>query len=134
MFGVAALAVASGSAACGNGDNAASPVPTASARVNSATPATRITSAAPATTPTSNTESGTTALAAKLKKEPDYKGLPDTFANCMVGVIMKYGDKQGIQAYIDGKIKLDDIKGANSKAANDAGFKCTELVTATPRS
>jgi hypothetical protein len=72
------------------------------------------------------------ALLKRLKKEPDMKGVPDAFADCMVDVIIKYAKPDEIKKYLSGKIELDTLDSLNSDGANDAGFKCTKLVTAPP--
>jgi hypothetical protein len=69
-------------------------------------------------------------LVKAMLAEPDFDGIPadakKNLADCMANVIIKYGDKKGIEKYIDGDIKLDDIKGANSKKAEEEGFACAE--------
>ncbi|MDF5752163.1 hypothetical protein [Spongiactinospora sp. TRM90649] len=65
-------------------------------------------------------------LLAKFKTEKDAEGTPETAMNCLVDVMLKYGDKASLQDYIDGKVKADDIKGLgpSNKDAEAAGFKC----------
>lgn len=84
--------------------------------------------------PARSTEKSTaqtkTALIKVLKTEPDFAGLPAGpgafLANCMADVIIKYGKPASIEEYIDGSIKLDDIKGSDSAEAEEAGFACAE--------
>jgi hypothetical protein len=73
------------------------------------------------------------AVLKRFKKVPDAKGLPDDFTDCMANVIMKYAKPDEIEKYASGEIKLDKLDNSlNADEANDAGFKCTDLVTAPP--
>lgn len=67
-------------------------------------------------------------LTEKIKTEPDVKGVPDSVVSCMVDVMLKYGDKAALQGYVDGSVKMDDIKGLGdeNKKAKEAGWKCAE--------
>ena len=58
--------------------------------------------------------------------------VPGVYVDCMTDVILTYGDRDSVQRYLDGKIKMGDIKDLNTHQANAAGFKCTDLVTAPP--
>ena len=66
------------------------------------------------------------ALISKLKTEPDYKGVPDTGLDCLAGVFLKYGDKAGLKAYVDGKDKLDGLQafGSSEQQAKTEAVKC----------
>jgi hypothetical protein len=74
------------------------------------------------------------AVVSKLKSEPDFKDVPsnvaDDVVNCMADVAMKYGDKADLKSYVDGKIKMDAIKGLspNDKEADAAAGKCAEMA------
>ncbi|MEV0160265.1 hypothetical protein B0I32_118145 [Nonomuraea fuscirosea] len=65
-------------------------------------------------------------LLAKFKTEKDAEGVPDKALNCLVDVMLKHGDQAGLQDYIDGKVKVDDIKGLgpSNKKSEEEGFKC----------
>lgn len=65
-------------------------------------------------------------LLAKFRTEKDAQGVPENALNCLVDVMLKHGDKAGLQDYIDGKVKVDDIKGLgpSNKESNEEGFKC----------
>jgi hypothetical protein len=65
-------------------------------------------------------------LLAKFKTEKDAEGVSETAMNCLVDVMLKHGDKAGLQDYIDGKVKVDDVKGLgpSNKKSEEEGFKC----------
>jgi hypothetical protein len=65
-------------------------------------------------------------LLAKFKTEKDAQGVPEPALNCLVDVMLKHGDQAGLQDYIDGKVKVDDVKGLgpSNKKSNEEGFKC----------
>ncbi|MEU8355793.1 hypothetical protein AB0C27_07235 [Nonomuraea sp. NPDC048882] len=65
-------------------------------------------------------------LLAKFKTEKDAQGVPEAALNCLVDVMLKHGDQAGLQDYIDGKIKVDDVKGIgpSNKQSNEDGAKC----------
>ncbi|MEO3828198.1 hypothetical protein [Actinomadura sp. B10D3] len=73
------------------------------------------------------------ALVSKLKSEPDLQGLPagvvDKMANCMADVALKYGDKGDLEGYVDGKVKIDDVKGTSDKEAEAEAEKCAKAAT-----
>jgi hypothetical protein len=74
------------------------------------------------------------ALAAKLKSDPELKGIPsnviDGLADCMADVALKYGDKGDLKKYVDGEVKLDDVKGVgpNDKEAEADAEKCAKAA------
>jgi hypothetical protein len=68
------------------------------------------------------------ALTGKLKTESDFKGLPSSVTDCFADAMLKYGDKDDLQKYVDGKLKLDDIGGMDGKDAEAAGQKCADKV------
>jgi len=65
-------------------------------------------------------------LLAKFKTEKDAQGVPEDAVNCLVDVMLKHGDPADLQDYIDGKVKVDDIKGLgpSNKESEEEGFKC----------
>ncbi|GAA3219473.1 hypothetical protein [Nonomuraea helvata] len=70
-------------------------------------------------------------LVTKLSADEDFKGLPANVMECMADLAMKYGDKDDLQSYMDGKIKkVDEVKGLgqNDKEAEADAEKCTKLV------
>jgi hypothetical protein len=131
LTAVAATAF-TGTACSSSKDDTTTVVP-ASAPASASTPASAATTKATGKQQQQG-DSTKAALKGKISKEPEAKGMPDVFINCMVDVMVKYGDKDSIQSYIDGKIKADDIKGLKTHEANTAGFKCADLVTAPPSS
>ncbi|GAA4205658.1 hypothetical protein [Actinocatenispora rupis] len=68
------------------------------------------------------------ALSDKLKTEADFKGLPDSFADCMADAMLKYGDQDDLQKYVDGKLKVDSVGGLDGKDAEAAAQKCADQV------
>ncbi len=68
------------------------------------------------------------ALKSKMKSEQDFKGAPNSFIDCMVDATLKYADKDSLQSYVEGKTKLDDVKGLSpaNKEAYTAAQKCAE--------
>ncbi|BCJ30168.1 hypothetical protein [Actinocatenispora sera] len=67
-------------------------------------------------------------LTAKLKTESDFKGLPSSVTDCFADAMLKYGDKDDLQKYVDGKIRIDYVGGMDSKDAEAAGQKCADKV------
>ncbi|MBC6458613.1 hypothetical protein [Actinomadura sp. HBU206391] len=74
------------------------------------------------------------AMVSKLKSEPDFKEVPsdvaDKVVNCMADVALKYGDKADLKSYVDGKIKMDAVKGVgpNDKQSEAEAGKCAEMA------
>ncbi|HEU5156118.1 MAG TPA: hypothetical protein VFU43_03915 [Streptosporangiaceae bacterium] len=68
------------------------------------------------------------ALKSKMKSEQDFKGAPNSFIDCMVDATLKYADKDSLQSYVDGKTKLDDVKGLSpaDKEARKAAETCVQ--------
>ncbi|MFI6882363.1 hypothetical protein [Streptosporangium canum] len=67
------------------------------------------------------------ALVDKMKKNPESKGISDSTLDCMVDVIMKYGDQATLQGIIDGKVNIDnDFKafGAKENQVQEEINKC----------
>ncbi|HEY3502769.1 MAG TPA: hypothetical protein VGN37_08330 [Actinocatenispora sp.] len=68
------------------------------------------------------------ALKDKLKTESDLKGVPDSVTDCMADVMLKYGDKDDLQKYVDGKIRVDYVGGLDGKDADAASQKCVDKI------
>ncbi|MGI5493532.1 hypothetical protein [Microtetraspora malaysiensis] len=70
------------------------------------------------------------ALIAKIKaSDADFKDVPEKTMACLADAVIKYGDQDSIQGYLDGSVKsVDDIKGLGkeNKEAEAAGAKCVE--------
>ncbi len=66
------------------------------------------------------------ALRAKLKTEGKLSALSDPQLDCFTDVINKYSDAGDLNDYVDGKTKLDDIRGRGSgeQAAKDESAAC----------
>ncbi|TDC98407.1 hypothetical protein [Actinomadura sp. 7K507] len=73
-------------------------------------------------------------LVSKIKSEPEFKEIPsnvaDDVVNCMADVALKHADKADLKSYVDGKIKMDEVKGvgADNKEATAAAGKCGEMA------
>ncbi|MGW1616972.1 hypothetical protein ACWCQZ_47910 [Streptomyces sp. NPDC002285] len=65
-------------------------------------------------------------LIEKIKADPETKGAPEATVTCMADAMLKYGDKDSLQGYLDGSVKMDAIKGLGkeNKEAKDAGLEC----------
>ncbi|MCX5233192.1 hypothetical protein [Streptomyces sp. NBC_00233] len=64
-------------------------------------------------------------LVAKLKSEPDFKTIPDAAMTCVAEVVLKYGDQEDLQGYVEGTVKVTDIKGLEkNKESEKAGLDC----------
>ncbi|MFD1540525.1 hypothetical protein [Nonomuraea guangzhouensis] len=66
------------------------------------------------------TDAGTidkaTLIDAMKKKTPDLKELPASTFDCMVGVMIKYGDQPTLQGIVDGKLDVsNDFKAFGAK-------------------
>ncbi|MFI6796672.1 hypothetical protein [Streptosporangium canum] len=67
-------------------------------------------------------------LIAKMKEKPESKDIPASTMECMVDVLMKYGDQGTLQGIIDGKVNIDnDFKafGAKEQQVQDEVSKCS---------
>jgi hypothetical protein len=49
-------------------------------------------------------------VAAKLKSEPQIKGLSEKGIDCLAGTLVSHGNKADVKKYVDGKKKLDDVR------------------------
>lgn len=69
-------------------------------------------------------------LTSKIKAEKDFKDVPASFIDCMADVTLKYADKKSLQDYVDGKVKLDDVKGLgeDNKAGSAEAEKCVQAA------
>ncbi len=70
------------------------------------------------------------AVSKRLQEETEIAKLPadkrKPYADCLAKVVLKYGNKDDLKAYVDGKKQADDIRGMDGDAADDAAEKCAE--------
>jgi len=50
------------------------------------------------------------------------------YADCLAAAAVKYGNKDDVKAYVDGRKQADDIRGMDRAAAKAAVNKCAERV------
>jgi hypothetical protein len=55
------------------------------------------------------------ALKSKLKSETEFSSLTDAQVNCIAGVLIKYAKKGDLNDYVDGKKKVEDVRGPADK-------------------
>lgn len=64
----------------------------------------------------------------RLQEETELQKVPAAnrkkYADCLAEVAVKYGNKDDLKAYLDGKKQADDIRGMDSDAAEQAAKKC----------
>jgi hypothetical protein len=68
-------------------------------------------------------------LVNKMKSDAAFKGLKDSQVKCLADVAVKYGKKDQINKYIDGKEDSDGINASsesNNKKAEAAAQKCVK--------
>ena len=55
------------------------------------------------------------ALVGKLKTESLFKTLNDKQVGCIADVLLKYASAKDLSAYVDGKKKVEDVRGPKDK-------------------
>jgi hypothetical protein len=69
------------------------------------------------------------ALKTKLKSESEFSTLTDTQVNCIAGVLLKYAKAGDLADYVNGKKKVEDVRGPADKE-DDVTKETTACVTA----
>ncbi|MGP3989244.1 hypothetical protein [Streptomyces sp. 3N207] len=58
------------------------------------------------------------------------KGVPqakqDKMTDCLTDVMMEDADQDDLQKYVDGEIKIDDVKAEDGKDTDDSSKKCAK--------
>ncbi len=62
-------------------------------------------------------------VSSKLKSDAQFKALNDKQRDCLADLMLKKGNKGDLKQWIDGKKKLEDIKG-DSNGIESAASKC----------
>lgn len=62
-------------------------------------------------------------ISAKLKADSQFKVLNDKQRDCLADLMLKKGNKGDLKAWVDGKKKIDDVRG-DSNGMEDAARKC----------
>jgi hypothetical protein len=62
-------------------------------------------------------------VSAKLKADSQFKALNDKQRDCLADLMVKKGNKDDLKAWVDGKKKIDDVRG-DSSGMEDAARKC----------
>jgi hypothetical protein len=67
-------------------------------------------------------------VAAKLKSEPQVKGLSQKGVDCLARTLIDHGNKSDVKKYVDGKKKLDDVRqsSGNDKSVQEELQKCVK--------
>lgn len=63
-------------------------------------------------------------VSAKLKSDPRFSVLNDKQRDCIADLMMKKGSKADMKKWVDGKKKLDDVRG-DSTGIQSGVTKCT---------
>lgn len=62
-------------------------------------------------------------ISAKLKSDAQFKVLTDKQRDCLADLMLKKGNKGDLRKWVDGKKKIDDVRG-DSDGLEDAASKC----------
>lgn len=73
------------------------------------------------------------AVSKELDSDPDTKGAfpkdkQQKYADCVADVLLKKGNKDDINAWLDGAIKIDDIRGVSGNSADKDFEACAKTV------
>ncbi len=64
-----------------------------------------------------------TDISAKLKSDSQFKALNDKQRDCLADLMLKKGNKGDLKDWVDGKKKIDDVRG-DSSGIEDSARKC----------
>lgn len=62
-------------------------------------------------------------VSAKLKSDSEFKTLTDAQRDCLADLMVKKGDKGDLRKWVDGKKKIEDVRG-DSDGLEDAASEC----------
>jgi hypothetical protein len=62
-------------------------------------------------------------ISAKLKSDAQFKALNDKQRDCLAELMLKKGNKGDLRKWVDGKKKIDDVRG-DSDGLESAASKC----------
>jgi hypothetical protein len=62
-------------------------------------------------------------IAAKLKSDSQFKVLTDKQRDCLADLMLKKGNKGDLKKWVDGKKKIDDVRG-DSSGIESSARKC----------